>query len=166
MTIWVFDAGPLIDLFRHYYPARFPTLWTRFGDLVRDGRLTSTREVRNEIRGRNFSGAAKERADALAKWCHENAPLFPPPTVEELEVVRWILSKPHHHALIARQKRMRGGPVADPFVIARAKCVADACVVTTERRRPNAAKVPNVCDAAGVEWVGLEGFMEREAWSF
>lgn len=27
MTVYVFDSGPLIDLFRHYYRDRFPSLW-------------------------------------------------------------------------------------------------------------------------------------------
>ena len=26
MTIYVFDSGPLIDMFRHYYRERFPSL--------------------------------------------------------------------------------------------------------------------------------------------
>lgn len=26
MTVYVFDSSPLIDLFKHYYPARFPSL--------------------------------------------------------------------------------------------------------------------------------------------
>ena len=27
MTAYVFDSGPLINLFRHYYRERFPSLW-------------------------------------------------------------------------------------------------------------------------------------------
>ena len=51
MTIYVFDSGPLIDLFRHYYRERFPSLWQQFDEMVEDGRITSTREVSNELEG-------------------------------------------------------------------------------------------------------------------
>lgn len=115
MTIFVFDSGPLIDLFRHYYRARFPTLWRRFDRLVEDGRVTSTREVRNELRGRASLRERRRKADRLAEWCDEHASLFPKPSVEELAVVREILEVPHHRALISRQKSLHGGPVADPF---------------------------------------------------
>lgn len=46
---YVFDTGPLIDLFKHYYPTRFPSLWEQFHDLVSEGKLISVREVYNEI---------------------------------------------------------------------------------------------------------------------
>lgn len=166
MTIFVFDSGPLIDLFRHYYRTRFPTLWRRFDRLVEDGRVTSTREVRNELRGRASLRERRRKADRLAEWCDEHASLFPKPSVEELAVVREILEVPHHRALISRQKSLHGGPVADPFVIARAKRISSGCVVTTERMQPNAAKIPNVCEVVEVEWVDLEGFMEKEQWVF
>ncbi|MFX0203731.1 MAG: DUF4411 family protein, partial [Candidatus Hodarchaeota archaeon] len=46
---YVFDSDSLINLFRHYYPERFPTLWEKFNTLVSEGELTSVREVYNEI---------------------------------------------------------------------------------------------------------------------
>lgn len=163
MTIYVFDAGPLIDLFKHYYRARFPTLWMRFDRMVERNRITSTREVFNEIHGHS---SAPAKQDDLAIWCRNHRRVFPTPSADEIEVVRRILSTPHYQALIERKKRVDGGPVADPFVIARAKCEPDGCVVTAERRKPHAAKIPNACDAMGVSWVDLEGFMERERWRF
>ncbi|MCK5536802.1 MAG: DUF4411 family protein [Bacteroidales bacterium] len=32
--IYIFDSNSLIDLFRHYYPNRFPSLWTEFASLI------------------------------------------------------------------------------------------------------------------------------------
>ena len=58
-----------------------------------------------------------------------------------------------------------GKPVADPFVIARAK-ISGACVVTQEKKTDNAAKIPNVCDHFGIRCINLEGFMEKESWKF
>lgn len=46
MTVYVFDSGPLIDLFRHYYRERFPSLWGNFDGMVEDRRITSTVSAR------------------------------------------------------------------------------------------------------------------------
>jgi hypothetical protein len=55
--------------------------------------------------------------------------------------------------------------VADPFVIACAK-IHDGTVVTEEQFKPNAAKIPNVCQHFNIPCVDLEGFMKQQAWSF
>lgn len=158
--LYVFDSGPLIDLFRHYYRGVFSSLWESFDTMIAAGKITSTREVLNEI---------GDRDDDLSQWCKNNQATFPTPDTRELEVVRDIFQIPHFQAMIRRRERMAGKPVADPFVIARAKRLSDAIetiVVTTEHHTPNAAKVPNVCEHFGVGWDNLEGFMEREGWQF
>lgn len=60
---------------------------------------------------------------------------------------------------------MQGKPVADPFVIAKAK-VVEGIVVTQEEYKPNAAKIPNICEELAVSCVNVEGFMEKEQWRF
>lgn len=40
------------------------------------------------------------------------------------------------------------------------------CVVTEEANTQNAAKIPNVCEHFGVDCTNVEGFMERESWTF
>ena len=108
VTIYVFDSGPLIDLFRHYYRERFPSLWQHFDRMVEDGRITSTREVSNELEGHE---------DKLAKWCKENRrKVFVTPAAAELEVVRNIFQVDHFQAMIRKKERLEGKPVADPNV--------------------------------------------------
>jgi len=46
--------------------------------------------------------------------------------------------------LVTETQRLKGQPVADPFVIASAK-VRGGAVVTEELKREHAAKIPNVC---------------------
>nr|VFJ90937.1 MAG: protein of unknown function (DUF4411) [Candidatus Kentron sp. LFY]VFK14242.1 MAG: protein of unknown function (DUF4411) [Candidatus Kentron sp. LFY] len=157
MTTYVFDTGPFILLFRHYYPKRFPSLWEQFHEMVAGGRITSTREVYNELEGQE---------DALSNWCKANREVFGTPTTEQLDVVKKILEINHFRALISKQKTLQGKPVADPFVIALAKCLENSCVVTSETKRDNAAKIPNVCEHFKVYSTNLEGFMEREDWRF
>lgn len=158
MTVYVFDSGPLIDLFRHYYPKRFPSLWEQFDGMIADDRITSTREVYRELEG---------HGDELSEWCKKHRDVFATPQAAELNVVRDIFAIPHFQALIRKKERLQGRPVADPFVIARAKCMEpNACVVTTEKLKPNSSHIPNVCAPFGVGCTDLEGFMERENWSF
>jgi hypothetical protein len=44
--------------------------------------------------------------------------------------------------------------------------VSFACVVTEEERKPNAARMPNVCDHFNIDCCSLEILMDRENWSF
>ena len=95
MTVYVFDSGPLIDLFRHYYRERFPSLWENFEGMVEDGRITSTREVSNEVEG---------YGDELAEWVKQNRrKVFVTPTVIELEAVRDIFSVDHFQEMIRKR---------------------------------------------------------------
>jgi len=154
---YVFDSDSLINLFRHYYPERFPTLWEKFNILVSEGELTSVRDVFKEI-GSN--------EDSLGTWAKEQKTiLFLESTVEELKFVAEIFQVKHFQAMIRKKERLKGKPVADPFVIARAK-IYNACVVTQEKKTKNAAKIPNVCDHFGIRWTNLEGFMKEENWTF
>lgn len=154
---YIFDSDSLIDLFKHYYPERFPTLWEKFDALVSEGKFISVKEVFNEI---------GSREDSLAIWAKEQKNiLFLESTTEELKFVGKIFQVRHFQAMIRKKERLKGMPVADPFVIARAK-ISGACVVTQEKKTKNAAKIPNVCGRFGIPCINLEGFMEKENWTF
>ena len=154
---YVFDSDSLINLFRHYYSERFPTLWEKFDVLVSEGELTSVREVFNEIGSSN---------DLLAIWAKEKKDtLFLESTTEEFRFVGEIFQVRHFQAMIRKQEILKGKPVADPFVIARAK-ISDACVVSQEKNTENSAKIPNVCKHFKISCINLEGFMEKENWTF
>lgn len=154
---YVFDTGPLIDIFNHYYPARFPSLWEKFDSLVSEKKLISVREVYNEILGRD---------NILAKWAKEQKDiLFLSPSVEEFQFVAEIFKIQHFQSMIRKKERLQGKPVADPFVIARAK-VYNCNVVTTERYKENASQIPNVCKHFSIPCINLEDFMQQEKWIF
>ncbi len=154
---YIFDSGPLIDLFRHYYPERFPSLWQKFYSLVSDGKIISVREVYHEI---------EPKEDTLSYWAKEQKDsLFLPSTSNELKFVSKIFQIRHFQAMIRKQELLQGKPVADPFVIARAK-ILDCPVVTVETFKDNAAKIPNVCKHFDIPYINLEGFMQKEGWVF
>ena len=157
MAQYIFDTSPLVTIFRYYFKSRFPTLWEKFDTMISNNMITSTREVLNELKGYD---------DDLKAWGISNQNLFPIPTKAELDIVTDIFSVPNFQNMVENRKRLQGGLVADPFVIARAKCLENGCVVTSEVYRPHLAKIPNVCEHFKIECIGLEEFMEREDWKF
>jgi hypothetical protein len=94
-----------------------------------------------------------------------NREVFLQPSLEEMQFISQIFAVAHFRALIRRRETLEGTPVADPFLIAKAK-IDNRLLVTQEILKPNAAKIPNVCEYFGVQYTNLEGFMEREGWQF
>jgi len=154
---YVFDTSPLVTLHRNFYRSVFSSLWQGFDALVTNGRLMSTREVMREIDG--FP------VEALRQWAADHPELFPTPTTDEARFVARIFAVDHFQNNIETKKLLRGGLVADPFVIARA-AVAGASVVTMETLKPNAADIPNICEHFGIPCLSLQQFMESEGWRF
>lgn len=142
----------------NYYPARFPSFWDKFNELVLGGRVISVREARKEL---DYQVAKLY----LREWIEDNRSIFLLPDPAETEFVREIFSNQHFQALVKKKDMLRKKPIADPFIIASAK-VRDACVVTEEKCKPNAAKIPNVCEYYSIDCTNLEGLMEQEGWSF
>ncbi|MHB1606988.1 MAG: PIN domain-containing protein [Leptospirales bacterium] len=155
--IYVFDTSSLRSL-QHFYPTVFVTIWNGLNSLVRQNSLISTREVWTELERQNVS------ADVLA-WAKQNKQIFTLPDRDEQRFVAKIFQVPHFQSLIGERQRLTGMPVADPFVIACAK-IKNGTVVTEERKKPNAAKIPNVCEHFKVRYIDLEGFMKEQGWTF
>lgn len=142
----------------NYYPEAFPSFWRNLERLVGEGRVRSTREVYRELK------IQSNRVHTLA-WAERNKHLFSVPDAEEMQKVAEILSVPHFQSLISQKSRLKGTPVADPFVIA-AAIVHQGTVVTEEQARKNAAKIPNVCTHFEIECVNLADFITRQDWKF
>lgn len=155
--IYVLDSSSF-RVCGHYFPSRFRTFWDEFNALVGDGGIVSVREVRKEL-------DHIARRQHLRDWVDRNKSIFLPPGQQETQFVAQIFAVQHFQQLIRSRQRLAGGPAADPFVIACAR-VRDACVVTEEAFKPNAARIPNVCNHFGIDCISMEGMMERENWSF
>lgn len=155
--LYAFDTNSL-RVFGNYYPASFPTFWDSLNNFVRNGRVTSVREVFKELELQSAS-------DHLNRWATTNDHIFLSPSEVELDFVAEIFKVAHFRQLIGQRQQLKGLPVADPFLVARGK-VHGCCVVTEEASKPNAAKIPNVCDHFGVAWTNVEGFLKTEGWRF
>jgi len=155
---YVFDSNTFINLFRHYYESRFPTLWANFHDLITEGRLISVREVKIELQ-------TYYRTDRLTKWIQENDEIFKQPDDSESKFIKDIFEIERFRRIIERKKILSGKPVADPFLIAKAK-ILGISVVTEEKYKKNGVKIPNICEYFDIPCTNLEGFMENENWQF
>ena len=156
---YVFDTNSFRELER-FYPNVFRSLWVKLDRLVEKSMILSTREVWNELERGDF-------AQHLRAWLETKGHdrIFTTPTPEELQFVRDIFSIRHFQSVIENKKLLRGIPVADPFVVACAKA-RKGTVVTEEKYKPNASKIPNICEHFNISCIGLEGLMREQKWEF
>lgn len=154
---YVFDTNCFIVI-GHYYPEQFPSFWEKFNQTVESDKIISVREVRREL---DINAAE----DHLIKWIKLHKNIFVTPSPAVMRLVNDIFSVPHFRVSLPDRTRLGNNPFADPFVIAQAK-VMNYCVVTQESEKPHAARIPNICGHFDVDWTNLQGFMERENWSF
>jgi hypothetical protein len=102
---------------------------------------------------------------ADTEWAKANEKLFATPDAKEGAFVGRIYSVDHFQANIEKQKLFKGGRNADAFIVARAYAIGGT-VVTMERLKQNAVKIPNICEHFKIPYLDLEGFMETEGWEF
>ncbi len=100
--IYVFDSNSLIDLFKHYYPSRFPSLWEKFDALVLSENITSVREVATEI---------TQRDDRLSDWTKTNKTIFPISSADELKIVADIFVKITFRPIFTKRNAFRVKPL-------------------------------------------------------
>jgi len=156
-VLYVVDTSSFIVL-ENYYPDTFPSFWEAWNDLVDAGRIVSVSEAHREL-------DTNATADFLFDWLEAHKGIFDPPTGDETAAVAEIFGVPHFQQLISQKQRVKSTPVADPWLVARA-LVRGGCVITEEALKPNAAKIPNVCDHFGVDCTNLRGAFKREGWRY
>jgi len=156
--IYVFDDNSLSNILNHYYPDRFPSFWAKYAEAISDEFLISVREVMFELR-------EKYDINAIDQFTKYNPVFFSEPTFDELGFITRIYSVSHFRQNLEKKKLLKGGSFADPFIIAKAY-VVNGTVVTEEKYKDNAAKIPNICKHFGIKCVNFEGFMQDIDWVF
>jgi hypothetical protein len=154
--IYVFDANSFSEM-SPFLPDIFPAFWAKFDAAVAVGDVTSTREVLRELN----DGPQNHVLD----WCNANKSLFAIPDATETSFIPKIFAVPHFQQLIGEKQRLRGTPVADPFIIARAASLGGT-VVSEESPRPNKPNIPAVCSHFRIPCIKLGDFMRSNGWSF
>ncbi len=173
MNTYVLDTGFFI-ISRDYYPETFPSFWKKLNEAVSQEIISSVEQVRAELE------QYKGEQEHLANWISNNRNIFTNPTPEEQNVVRGIFQNREFQTLISKKQTMKGNPVADPFVIAKA-IANQSIVVTREKPAPTrkagnkkkrkeeiqgAYKIPDICKHYNVECVLPQKFMEQQRWNF
>ena len=154
---FIFDTNSLRVL-GNYYPERFPSFWKRFEEMVEKKEVLSVREVYNEI-------TKQVKDEWYLEWLEAHREMFLAPSADEGTFVAQIFRVAHFQQLVGEEQRLKGQPVADPFVVACAK-VRNGIVVTEEAVKENAAKIPNVCKHFKIECTDVEGFLKINDWKF
>ena len=160
MTQYIFDACSLNVIIKSFYEKRFPTFWEKFDELANNKTIISIKEVKRELE-RKFHNSEIP----ILTRTSITVPFFEILIPSELLIMKDILSVKHFQGLITLNNIFDGAPVADPFLIAKAEA-CNGVVVTEEVHKPNANKIPNVCEKRNVRCINLEKFMEEQNWSF
>ena len=156
--VYVFDTNSFIVL-SHYYKDQFPSLWKKINKQVKANKIISVKEVFNEIE-------SYESETDLKKWVKENKQIFQKMSKEESHIVADIFTKhPKFQNMVSQKARLKGKPVADPFIVAKAIHI-QGTVVSEETFHKNGIKIPNLCKEKGITCLKLRGFMEKHNWKF
>ena len=160
---YVIDSSSLIKAFGNFQESRFPSFWKKFELFVKEQKIVSVREVLREI---------EDNGDRLSKWAiNKKKDFFLEPQIDELEFVQEIFQNRHYQRLIKQRQMISSAPVADPFIIAKAKSI-EGCVITEDgfyrdgRVKKGGPSPASICKDFGIACVNLDGFMEREGWEF
>ena len=146
---YVFDTNVFINMQRHYPVDVLPSLWEKISAFIEDGLVVSCDEVFDEL---------SIADDAMKEWAKQRKKAFIASGMDVQHLVRTILTT--HSELLTGTKKANG---ADPFVIAHAK-LKGRILVSDETRAGNGQppKIPNVCEAYGVQVIKFMEFMRRE----
>jgi hypothetical protein len=141
--LYCVDTSAWLDGWQRHYPKDvFPSLWTRLDDLISGGQIISTEEVYIEL---------QRKDDDLRKWMMSRKGMLVP--LDEAIQNRAAALPREYPRLV---DTLRGRSKADPFVIATAM-ERSATVVTGEvlTGRLDKPRIPDVCRAKGIAWIGF-----------
>lgn len=151
------DTSALIDWWVRYYPpTAFGGLLPRVEQLIAEGRLRASREVRDELEKGN---------DACFGWTRKQADLFVESDVAIQSVVSSLMEQ-----YFNPENPDKGIGGADPFVIALAAVQEPEPWVVVTGERPGSAdnpKIPWVCRNFRPRPIRTIGFLElivEESW--
>lgn len=121
--MYIFDTASLIELLK-FPRSIFPSMWDKFDVLVQEGKVLSVKEVKKELEER-----FREHEE---DWIKKNASIFLEPKASEALFIIEIFKVRNFQNALERQKMLKGGAFADPFVIAKAQSL-NGIVVTEEK---------------------------------
>ncbi|OIT11698.1 hypothetical protein BL241_11535 [Ralstonia solanacearum] len=147
---WCFDTSALIEPWvRLYPPDVFGPVWEKLEELAQAGAIVAPTDVRLEL---------ERQKDDLHDWAKSLPELFRDPDRPVMEAFAKIVND---HPDFMKVNSTKSG--ADPFVVALAE-VHGIPVVTyeTTAKQTAAPKIPNVCQARGIQCVSIVDVLRAE----
>lgn len=147
-NVYIIDACALIDAAKHYMLNKktFSSIWEKLEDLIREGVLISSIEVKDEVKDED-----------IATWLSRNSNMFIPLTEEvQKETIKILRDYPRLIKLTSK-----GNSNADPFLLATA-ILYNAIIVTNETpagENATVRKIPDVCKSLDIGWMNLNEFI-------
>lgn len=155
--MYVVDTNVFVNAFNVVNFQAFPDFWSSFEDLIEKGVIISVSEVYKELDRIFISKSKSRKNDKIAKWLNYRKTIFIKPTNEECLIVSDVFKTKNYRNLVKEKSILMGSPEADAFIVAKAKS-KNWIVVTNEKKKPNAPKIPNVCESFGVEYINQDEF--------
>lgn len=121
----------------------FEHVWEKIDELIKEGRLVSSKEVKEELKD-----------DDLKEWAQLHKDIFVPLSKEIQEQTTNILKKFPNMIKISS----KGNSNADPFLVATA-IILNGTVVTDENF--NQDKIPFVCKELNVPCLSFKDFFDE-----
>lgn len=148
------DSSTLMNFEGRHPKDIFVGLWDDLGELIKNNRLISHREVYEEI---------QQGSGFLTEWAKEHRQIFVDHTAEQAKLIGEIVDK--FPALSGAHKT--SPHEADPWLIAMSICEGKSLtVVTEESARPQKRKIPAACDHFGVPWMNGYQLLREEKWKY
>lgn len=149
--IYVVDTCVFRNLLTNVYRSVNPEIWDSFEDMLSTGEIVSVKEAYKELE------LQLSKNGTAYLWLKKYKSAFHNTTNNEAKIVRQIYSIRNFQNGVKEQNICNGRPVADAFIVAKAK-VLGGIVVTREQYSPHAAKIPNICEVFNVKCMGEEEF--------
>jgi hypothetical protein len=153
MRQYVVDSNFFIQAHRENYPLDIAfSFWNKVKELAHEGKIISIDKVKGEIYDRN---------DALEIWCKANLPedFFKDSTqimATYEQVVAWAVSRNTYYMPNALNEFL-SAEEADAFIVAFAMADHENRVIVTQEKsepnRKNKIKIPEACNALGVQFL-------------
>ena len=156
MTIYVVDTCVVREMLFHFrrdVPA-FDRMWDEIDSMITSGEIVFVKESYGELERQCTT-------EQNVQWLKSKKEYFTAPSNDECIIVSQIYEKRNFQNNVSIKNMLNGQPVADAFLVARAKCIGDnAIVVSREVLKPNAAKIPNICESFGVRYIDDKDFQK------
>ena len=154
--IYVVDTSEWINPYRRYPEEVFPSLWKHVELLISDKRISSPREVLDEV---------KRGQDGLVDWLKMRRSMFRD-TGDLIGKANAIIKE--HPRLVNPNATHE---IADPYVIALAMWYRDHTVdlspiIVTDENLHRISGIPYAARANGIQTCKLMEMIQREGWTF